>query len=185
MNGNTNTTKRLEDGNLHFKKNADPSFLTRLSLKQEPSFVILSCSDSRVVPEKIFNLSMGDAFVVRVMGNSASESSVLGSLEYAVEHLHVRALLVLGHTGCGAVRAVIDGEGFDNFSKVFRDIDRARNKVPEGQADNPDVVAESNVRFQIRLIENSSAIIMDAVNKGQLTIVGAMYNMATGAARFL
>ena len=185
MNGNTNATKRLEDGNVYFKKNTDSSFLARLSQKQEPSVVIPTCSDSRVVPEKIFNLSLGDAFIVQVVGNSASEPSVLGSLEYAVGNLHVRVLLVLGHSGCGAVRAVIAGGGLDNFSKVLRDINRARDKVPEGQANNLDAVAESNVRLQIRLIEDSSAVIMNAVNKGQLTIVGAMYDMATGAVRFL
>jgi len=185
MNGNTNTTNRLEVGNVFFRKNTDASFIARLSQNQEPSIIILTCSDSRVVPEKIFNLSLGDAFVVRVMGNSASEPSVLGSLEYAVDHLHVRVLLVLGHTGCGAVRVAMDGGGLDNLSKVVRDMDRARDKVPEGQANNPDAIAESNVRLQIRLIEDSSTVIMDAVNKGQLTVVGAMYDMATGTVRFL
>lgn len=185
MNEGTNAIKRLEDGNVDFRKNTDSFFLARSSQKQEPTFAILACSDSRVVPEKIFNLSLGDAFVVRVMGNCASESSVLGSIEYAVAHLHVRVLLVLGHTGCGAVRAVINSEGLDRYSNVFRDIDRARGRVPDGQADNLDAVAESNVRLQIRLVTDGSTIIMDAVNKGQLTIVGAMYNMATGATRFL
>ncbi|HEX9909044.1 MAG TPA: carbonic anhydrase [Thermoplasmata archaeon] len=185
MSGNTNATKRLEDGNVYFRKNTDASFLARLSQKQEPSVIILTCSDSRVVPEKIFSLSLGDAFVVRVVGNSASEPSVLGSLEYAVEHLHVRVLLILGHTGCGAVRAAMFGEGFDNFSKFLRDIERARDKVPEEHANSPDAVAEINVRLQMSLIEDSSTVIMDAVKKGQLTIVGAMYNMATGAVRFL
>jgi len=185
MGSDVDATKRLEDGNAHFRKNMDLSLLARLVQKQEPFIAILTCSDSRVVPEKIFNLSLGDAFVVRVAGNSASEPSVLGSLECAVEHLHVRVLLVLGHTGCGAVRAAMDRRGPENLAKVIRDIDRARDKVGVGRSNDLDAIAESNVRLQIRLIVDNSMTIMDAVNKGQLSVVGAMYNMATGAVRFL
>ena len=185
MSNDANATKRLEDGNAHFRKNTDLSLLARLAQKQEPFIAVLTCSDSRVVPEKIFNLSLGDAFVVRVTGNSASDPSVLGSLEHAIEHLHVRVLLVLGHTGCGAVRAAMDGRGPENLSKVIRDIDRARDKVGEGRTNDVDAIAESNVRLQIRLIVDNSMTIMDAVNKGQLIVVGAMYNMATGAVKFL
>jgi len=185
MGNDASATKRLEDGNAHFRKNADPYLMARLAQKQEPFIAVLTCSDSRVVPEKIFNLSLGDAFVVRVVGNSASDPSVLGSLEYAVEQLHVRVLLVLGHTGCGAVRTAMDGRGPENLSKLIRDIDRARDKVGEGRSNDVDAIAESNVRLQIRLIVDNSMTIMDAVNKGQLSVVGAMYNMATGAVRFL
>lgn len=185
MGNDSNSARRLEDGNVHFRKNTDPTLIARLSHKQEPFIAVLTCSDSRVAPEKIFNLSLGDAFVVRVVGNSASEPSVLGSLEYAVEQLHVRILLVLGHTGCEAVKAAMDGSGSGNLSKVFRDIDRARDKVVEGRSNDLDAVAESNVRLQIRLIEDDSTIITDAVNKGRLNVVGAMYDIATGAVRFL
>jgi len=185
MGNDANVLKRLEDGNAHFRKNTDSSLLARLAQKHEPFIAVLTCSDSRVVPDKIFNLSLGDAFVVRVAGNSAAEPSVLGSLEYAVEHLHVRILLVLGHTGCGTVRAAMDGTGPENLAKVIRDIDRARDKVGEGRSNDLDAIAESNVRLQIRLIVDNSMTIMDAVNKGQLSVVGAMYNMATGAVRFL
>ena len=185
MGNDANAVKRLEDGNAHFRKNTDLSFLARLAQKQEPFIAVLTCSDSRVVPEKIFNLSLGDVFVVRVAGNSASEPSVLGSLEYAVEFLHIRVLLVLGHTGCGAIREAMDWKGPANLSKVIRDIDRARDKVGEGMSNDVDAIAESNVRLQIRLIIDNSMAIMDAVNKGQLSVIGAMYNMATGAVRFL
>ena len=185
MDNDASALKRLEDGNALFRKNTDPSLLVRLAQKNEPFVAILTCSDPRVVPEKIFNLSLGDAFVVRVAVNSASEPSVLGSLEYAVEHLHVRTLLVLGHTGCGAVRTAMEWKGPENLSKVIRDIDRARGKVGDGLSNNPDAVAESNVKLQIRLIVDNSLTIMDAVNRGQLSVVGAMYNIATGAVRFV
>ncbi len=125
--------KRLIDGNAMFRKSIDPGLLARLSKKQEPFVAILTCSDSRVSPVKIFNLSLGEAFVVRVAGNSASDQSALGSLEYAVDHLHVKYLLVLGHTGCGAVRAMVEGEFLPNLRPVMKDLERARFKTPTEQ----------------------------------------------------
>jgi carbonic anhydrase len=75
--------KRLVDGNATFRKTSDPAFLAELSKGQQPFVAILTCSDSRVVPERIFNLNLGDAFVVRVAGNSVADPGALGSLEYA------------------------------------------------------------------------------------------------------
>jgi carbonic anhydrase len=185
MNATMDQKQRLVDGNSLFKKTVDPVLLDRLAKKQEPFVAILTCSDSRVSPVKIFNLSLGDAFVVRVAGNCASDPSVLGSLEYAVEHLHVGALLVLGHTGCGAVRAVIDGSGNENLRSVVRDIERARTKVSMDQINNQNAIAESNVRLQLRLIDDNSRIIHDAVSDGKLALYGAMYDMETGLVRFV
>ncbi len=185
MNATMDQRQRLVDGNSLFKKSVDPTLLARLAKKQEPFVAILTCSDSRVSPIKIFNLSLGDAFVVRVAGNSASDPSVLGSLEYAVEHLHVGSLLVLGHTGCGAVRAVIDESANENLRPVLRDIERARAKVTMDQVNNQNAIAESNVRLQIRLIEDNSRIIHDAVSDGKLALYGAMYDMETGLVRFV
>jgi carbonic anhydrase len=185
MNATMDQKQRLVDGNSLFKKTVDPVLLARLAKKQEPFVAILTCSDSRVSPIKIFNLSLGDAFVVRVAGNSASDPSVLGSLEYAVEHLHVGLLLVLGHTGCGAVKAVIDGSGNENLRPVMRDIERARAKVPMDQINNQNAIAEGNVRLQLRLIEDNSRIIHDAVSDGKLALCGAMYDLETGLVRFV
>ena len=117
---------RLTGGNVVFRKNIDRALILKVATKAEPMVAILSCSDCRVDPEKIFNLSIGDAYVVRIAGNSASDSAVCGSLEYAVGKLNVKALLVLGHTGCGAVRAVLDGYSTECLSSTIRDIERAR-----------------------------------------------------------
>jgi carbonic anhydrase len=185
MNG-PDAKKRLMDGNALFRKAVDPALLTRLNTKaQEPFVAVLSCSDSRVDSSKIFNLSIGDAFIVRVVGNCASDPSVLGSLEYAVEHLHVRMMLVLGHTGCGAVRAMLDGKAPENLDRVIRDMERARDKIPQEKAKDVDAIAENNVRLQLRVIEDNSQPIANAVNKGTLQLVGAMYDLATGGVRFL
>ena len=177
---------KLTEGNAAFRKATDSAIFANLSKNgQHPSLAILTCSDSRVVPEKIFNLSIGDAFVVRVAGNTASDPQVLGSLEYSVTHLHVRDLVVLGHTGCGAVRVALEGGDTGNMWSVAKDIDRAKLKVPIEQDKDLDAIAESNVRLQMRIIEDNSFPIRDAVERSQLTIHGAMYDLKTGVVRFL
>ncbi len=177
--------KRLIDGNAMFRKSIDPGLLARLSKKQEPFVAILTCSDSRVSPVKIFNLSLGEAFVVRVAGNSASDQSALGSLEYAVDHLHVRYLLVLGHTSCGAVRAMVEGEFLPNLRPVMKDLERARFKTPTEQINDENLIAENNVRLQLRIMQDNSSIISHAVTQDRLILLGAMYDLATGAIRFI
>jgi len=185
MEGTSDRRGRLADGNAAFRKAVDPSIITSLSKGQHPFYAILACSDSRVGPEKIFNLAIGDAFIVRVAGNSAADRSVLGSLEYAVEHLHVKEMVVLGHTGCGAVKVAMDGTDAGNLGPVIKDIERAKAKVPIENVGNPDAVAESNVRLQIRLLEDTSTIIRSAIEKGQLLLYGAMYDVMTGNVRLL
>lgn len=185
MEGGSDRRGRLAEGNAAFRKAADPTLIANLAKGQRPSFAILACSDSRVVPEKLFNLSLGDAFVVRVAGNSAADPSVLGSLEYAVEHLHVRDLVVLGHTGCGAVKLAVDGATPGNLAPVMRDMDRAKSKVPIESENDLDIIAESNVRLQLRLLEDTSYVIRGAMEKGQLFLHGAMYDVNTGIVRFL
>lgn len=185
MDSNTDIKDRLVSGNNMFRKSMDPAFIARLSKKHEPFVAILACSDSRVSPEKVFDLSLGDAFVVRVAGNRASDSVVLGSLEYAVSRLNVKALLVLGHTSCGAVNAVLENEDPGNLMHAMQDIGRARYKTPTDQTSSPDSVAESNVRLQLRMLEVNSRVIMDAVNGGKLTLLGAMLDLSTGTVSFV
>jgi len=185
MAGDNNVRTRLADGNALFRKSMSPGLLRKVSGGQGPSVAILSCSDSRVTPEKVFNLSIGDAFVVRVAGNSASDPSVLGSIEYAVEHLRVRALVVLGHTDCGAVKAIMDGEDMGNLTTVRRDIERSRARLETDRMNDRDAISESNVRLQLRLIEDSSRSVRDAVSLEKLELIGAMYDLQTGAVRFL
>jgi carbonic anhydrase len=185
LNGVPDKKGRLGDGNVAFKKATDPAILNNLAKGQQPWIAILSCSDSRVVPEKIFNLSIGDAFVVRVAGNTASDSQVLGSLEYAVDHLHVRDMMVLGHTSCGAVKVAMEGKETGNLWGVVRDIERAKMKVPTENDTNPDAIAEMSVKLQVRILEDNSFVIRGAMEKGQLALYGAMYDLRTGIVRFI
>ncbi len=177
--------RRLLDGNGLFKSTADPCMLSKLSKKQEPFVAILACSDSRVDPEKVFNLSLGSAFVVRTAGNCASDPGVLGSLEYAAAHLGVKAIVIMGHTGCGAVRAACECCDVANLKGVMADIDVARSAVKGLDARDPDKVAESSVRVQVRRLLSSSPVIGEAVRKGKLAVYGAMFDIRTGAVKFI
>jgi len=176
----------LVDGNARFRATSDPAVLAKLSKGQQPFVAILTCSDSRVVPERIFNLHLGDAFVVRVAGNSVADPGALGSLEYAFEHLHVKSIVVLGHTGCGAVRAVVERQGREpeGLKLILRDIERARYTLPTDQQSNVDLMAESNVKLQVKSIEESR-VLGHAIQEGRLGLNGAIYELPTGNVRFV
>ncbi|HIH01413.1 TPA: carbonic anhydrase [Thermoplasmata archaeon] len=185
MRENLDSKTRLMDGNAMFRRTTDPSLLARLSKAHEPFIAILTCSDARVDPAKVFNLSLGDAFVVRAAGNTATDPSVIGSLEYAVDCLEVKALLVLGHTECGAIKASYECVEPGNLDGVLRDVESAKSKLDPTEARDPGLVAESNVRLQLRKLEDTSTIIRDAVARGKLTMYGAVLDIGTGAVRFI
>jgi len=178
---------RLVDGNATFRKTSDPALFAKLSEGQQPFVAILTCSDSRVVPERIFNLNLGDAFVVRVAGNSVADPGALGSLEYAIEHLHVKDIVVLGHTGCEAVQATMAQQGgeFEGLRPILRDIERARYGLPTDQQSNADLVVENNVKLQLKSIEDNSRVLGCAVAEGGLRLYGAVYELPTGNVRFV
>jgi carbonic anhydrase len=159
--------------------------LSRLAEKQEPFVAFLACSDSRVDPEKVFNLSLGSAFVVRTAGNCASDPCVVGSLEYAVSRLGVKLLVVMGHSDCGAIRASCECCDVENLVGVMADMDRAKAHLKGLDIKDIDRIAESNVRIQMRRLVDCSALIGDAVRKGKLEVLGSMYDIRTGVARFI
>ncbi|MBQ9188141.1 MAG: carbonic anhydrase, partial [Clostridia bacterium] len=106
--------EKLSLGNRYYLEAADPALrLKTAEHGQHPYAIVVCCSDSRVIPEQIFHAAIGDLFVIRVAGN-VLDNHQLGSIEYAAGHLHCRHILVLGHTGCGAVAAALSGEG-DGF----------------------------------------------------------------------
>lgn len=177
--------RRLLDGNALFSRTADPCMLSKLSAKQEPVVAILACSDSRVDPEKVFNLSLGSAFVVRTAGNCASDPSVLGSLEYAASHLGVKAIVVMGHTCCGAVKASCECCDVPNLRCVLADIESARSALKGLDAKDQDRVAEAHVRMQVRRLVDCSPVIGEAVRKGLVEVYGAMFDIRTGVVRFI
>jgi carbonic anhydrase len=185
MRENLDPKARLVDGNAAFRRMTDSAFLARLIESHEPFIAILTCSDARVDPAKAFNLSLGDAFVVRTAGNTASDPCVIGSLEYAVDCLEVKALLVLGHTDCGAVKASYECVDAGALEGVRRDIECAKSRLDCAEAKDSSLVAESNVRLQLRKLEDTSAVIRDAVALGKLTMYGAILDIGTGMVKFI
>lgn len=185
MEGLANLRKRLEEGNAEFSKATEPLLLKRLSSKHSPLIATLSCADARVHPGRVFNLSTGDSFDVRVAGNSASEGIVLASLEYAVMHLGVKALVVLGHTQCGAAMVAAECEREGMLEVISSDMVRAKALLPPDKRGDPDSIAEANVRLQLRLLQDNSQVIRQAVRSERLALMGAMLELSTGEVRFI
>jgi len=150
---------------------------------QSPKAIILSCSDSRVGPELIFDQSLGDIFVVRTAGNVA-DAVGLGSIEYAVEHLHSPLLVVLGHQKCGAVNAACSGEKMPsrNLDAIVDRIDpavtRAKNYAKDG--DLVESAIKENVHQSANDLLANSEIIRHAVESGKLKLVEAEYELDSG-----
>jgi carbonic anhydrase len=164
----------LKESNKVFASN-NASELKKHIGGQKPKIAVLTCSDSRVIPEFIFNKKIGEIFVVRVAGNVAIDTSVITSLEYAVEHLNIDILMILGHTDCGAIRAAEEnkedcGEFLDEIKKSFN-ID-------------PNHVL-CNLKRQFELLPMRSKIISKAVSEKKIKLVAAIYNLETGLVEFL
>lgn len=149
---------------------------------QKPYAVILSCSDSRVAPEIVFDESLGKLFIVRLAGNVATPEAI-GSIEYAVEHLGANLILVLGHAKCGAVSATVSGgEATPNIEKLISYIEpavaSARNE--DGEADLLSRAIHFNVDLQVKNLTKNSQTLEHKHHSGSLQIIGAFYDLATG-----
>lgn len=144
---------------------------------------MLACSDSRVAPEIVFDESLGKLFIIRVAGHVA-DPVVLGSIEYAVEHLHTRLLLVLGHEGCGAVKATLaGGEVPRNISSLVARISPAAEKARSwklGEAALFKAAIKENVRYQMQMALYESDVLTHEVHDKKLKIVGGIYNLDSG-----
>ncbi|HLY01248.1 MAG TPA: carbonic anhydrase [Candidatus Cybelea sp.] len=180
---------RLMAGNRRFLNNDFPP-LTKIAEKremltehQEPYAVILSCADSRVVPNFVFVQGVGDLFVTRVAGNYPDDL-VTGSIEYAIEHLGSRLVMVLGHENCGAVEAVYKAiqknsplpSHLSRIEALIRpgieDVVRARGTVHQA--------VEANVRAAVARLKSSPPVIEEESAAGRVLVVGAIYRLDTG-----
>jgi carbonic anhydrase len=157
---------------------------------QHPFAALLSCADSRVGPEIIFDEGLGDIFVVRVAGNFADDDG-LASLEYAVEHLGVPLVLVLGHSYCGAVQAAIKvvTEHAELPGHEPKLVEAIRPAVIAAQARHPnDLIAaavEENVRLNVKRLTEDRPILAEALGSGKLGIQGGVYDLGTGKVALL
>ena len=187
--------KSLKEGNERFVNNdltaRDHSAQVRKSaIGQFPKAVVLSCLDSRVPVEDVFDKGIGDIFVGRVAGNFVNED-LLGSMEFGCKVAGAKVILVLGHEHCGAVKSAIDDVKLGNITAMLSKIRPAVEKVTyEGDrtSGNPEFVhqvCESNVKNTIEQIRQNSPILKEMEDSGQIKIVGAVYDMDTGEVTFL
>ena len=160
----------------------------KLAKSQKPYAIILSCSDSRVPPEIIFDKSLGEIFVIRVAGN-VPDPIVLGSVEYAAEHLGSPLVMVLGHERCGAVTATVDanGKGEGNIGAIVKAIAPALKKVKKDKhCDLKDkgtlveCVVDTNAKLVAQNLTKQSKIIKEMVHEGKIKIVAAKYDLDDG-----
>ncbi|MBP6671919.1 MAG: carbonic anhydrase [Bacteroidetes bacterium] len=182
----------LKDGNKRFTANQlkpkDYSAERHQQIKgQQPYAIILTCSDSRVSPEILFDESLGRLFVIRVAGN-VIDPVIAGSIEYAAEHLHAKLLLVLGHSSCGAVTATVHGGEFPPNIATIADrirpaVEKARKAEKNADALLGKAVSE-NVNEQVASALRSSSILKEMIEKKEFTIAGAVYDINNGEVSF-
>lgn len=185
--------QRLKDGNRRFLDNVafKRSYADQISTTaagQYPYAVVLGCIDSRVPVETVLDQGIGDIFTPRVAGNIVNED-LLGSIEFACKLAGSRAVLVLGHTSCGAVKGAIDKVRLGNLTalvhKIEPIVDEVAAKMDSESPEFVDAVAEANVLATIETIRSNSEILSEMEKAGEIVIAGGMYDVSTGEVHFL
>ncbi|WP_066515028.1 carbonic anhydrase [Curtobacterium ammoniigenes] len=157
-----------------------PERIESLATGQSPFAAVLACADSRVAPELILNASLGELFTIRNAGQIADEMA-LGSLEYAVAELGVPLVLVIRHTGCGAVRAAVAG-GEISARHIRSVIEAISSSVPaDGGSADAEHVGRTHLEATLRTILDQSDVVAEALAAGRLAIAGATYDLASGS----
>jgi carbonic anhydrase len=159
---------------------------TELAKTQHPFAGIVSCSDSRVPPEIVFDQGLGDLFIVRVAGNVINDEG-LGSVEYTVDHLGTRLILVLGHQSCGAVKAAREtiaakGKAPGHIESLVTAI---RPAVEATAKDDLETTVKANVKNVVQALRSSTPILKAKVGSGDVQVIGGYYSLDTGAVTFL
>ena len=177
--------ERLTKGNGKYltaresRGDVSPAIRLRTAEKgQQPYAIVVTCSDSRVIPESVFSAGIGELFVIRVAGNVLDRHQ-LGSIEYAAGHLGCRLILVLGHTGCGAISAALSGGG-DGFIRCITD----EILLAVGEERDPDAACELNVVHAVEVIRREFAEHPE-IPTDEIDVLGAVYDIRTGAVRWL
>ncbi len=167
--------ERLTEKNAEFKQK-NKEIVAQHVKGQSPTIAILTCADSRVIPEFIFDASLGELFVVRVAGNIAVDETVIASLEYAVDYLHVSHLIILGHTHCGAVNAAEQAK--DGSMSLLL------SEIQESFSLNKDHIL-ANLQRQLTLLPRRSKSIAKALEQKSLKLIGALYHLDDGHVDFV
>lgn len=170
--------KRYADGKmLHPDLSIDRR--TAISAAQHPFAVVVCCSDSRVPPELVFDQGLGDLFVIRTAGNLV-DSIAVGSIEYAVEHLDVHLIVVLGHENCGVIKAFLEGGAPHGHIRKLTEAVAAEPEIQlamKAQGDKTDACVRANIHHITQLLRNNQ---WGSKGAAQLTIVGARYDLDSG-----
>lgn len=165
--------------------------IRKAALSQHPKAIVLSCVDSRVPVEDVFDRGIGDMFVARVAGNFVNVD-ILGSMEFACKVSGSKVILVLGHEHCGAVKSAVDGVELGNITEMLLKITPAVEQTPgyEGQRSSKNeefvhAVTERNVQLNMERIRAESPILKDMEDNGEIAVVGGVYDMDNGQVTFL
>ena len=170
---NNETIEELQSQNIKYaSEKAD--IISKHINSQNPDILVLTCSDSRVVPEYIFKKDIGEIFTIRVAGNIALCPSVITSIEYAVTNLDIELIIILGHTNCGAIAAA---EKSKDCGDLLQEI-RESFKIDSNHA-------LANLKRQLEYLPKRSKIIEDAIKSNKLDLIGAIYHLENGLVEFL
>ena len=185
----------LIEGNQRFKNNVlrEQDMLRTRNVnidKQHPFASVLGCSDSRTTVELIFDQNLGDIFSVRLAGNIASNKAI-GSLEFSCKYLGSKLVIIMGHSNCGAIKAACDHYKGGNIGEIIDLIDPAvalEKTISDNRDSNNKVFVEKvcyhNVEIQIERVLNRSSLLKEMIEKKEIALVGAVYNLASGEVEF-
>lgn len=195
----SNALERLRAGNerfaQHHARHPDQSAerVAETSKGQNPFAVVITCADSRVSPEIIFDEGIGDLFVIRNAGNIVDEEDVLASVEYAIEHLGVRTVVVMGHERCGAIEAMTHEMSENEPEHIVAIVERLRNEPEEQEAMKGGEKGEqlvhkcviANVEHGVNALQQQTHHLMKHSQGESVTVAGAVYDIQTGVVHFL
>ena len=162
--------------------------IRELKKGQNPFVVVVSCSDSRLPPELIFDQGLGDVFSIRTAGNVIGDYE-LGSIEYAVEHLHCKLIVVLGHENCGAIQAYATSgkEKHNDHIQTLVDYIAAEEEeknISDSLRSNIDTLVKANIVHAVNLLRASTPVLKPLVDKNEIKIIGAYYDLDSGNVLF-
>ncbi len=162
--------------------------IRELKKGQNPFVVVVSCSDSRLPPELIFDQGLGDVFSIRTAGNVIGDYE-LGSIEYAVEHLHCKLIVVLGHENCGAIQAYATSGNEKHNDHIQSLVDyiaaeEEEKNIPDSLRSNIDILVKANIVHAVNLLRSSTPVLKSLLDKNEIKIIGAYYDLDSGNVLF-
>lgn len=187
--------QRLKDGNERFvaKKMTSHNYMEQVAATaggQKPFAAVLGCIDSRVPAELVFDQGIGDIFNVRIAGNFINDD-ILGSLEFACKVAGSKVIVVLGHSSCGAVKGACDNVELGKLTGMLEKLKPAVNEVggdfqdrSSKNAEFVQAVSDTNVLLTVEAIREGSEVLREMLDENEISVVGAMYNVATGQVVF-